>query len=254
MKKVTHLLLAVLVLGALSFSAWGCGAATAANDNPGSVYVVGQNTGISVSGVGTVVVVRDLAILNIGVQTQSSTVAEAQQEAAVAMTEVMAALKASGVADKDITTSGYSVYPVYNYMSDAAIIIGYTVSNSITVKIRHIEDAGNIIDEAALAGGDALRINNIYFTVDNPEQYNDIARERAMADALTRAGQLAKLGGVELGKPAYITESGGYSSLPPVVYYETATVSGGAGDRYTTPISSGESELTVYVQVVYNIQ
>ncbi len=252
MKKALMILVAIVALGALGLSAWGCGTASAAEGTPGSVYVVGQNTGISVTGTGKVTVIPDLAILSMGVQVQAATVDEAQQQAAVAMTAVLDALKASGIAEKDITTTGYSVYPVYEYESEKIpTITGYNVSNSISVKVRKVEDAGDIIDIAAAAGGDSIRINGISFTVDNPEQYNEQARELAMADALQRAEQLASLGGVELGKPAYITESGSYTPSP--VYYESVGRDA-TTPSVATPVTPGETIIQLSVQVIYNIQ
>lgn len=252
MKKVFAFILGFMVMAALALSAWGCGTAAAADGTPGSVYVVGQNTGISVSGIGKITVTPDTAILHMGVQVDGETVLVAQQAAAAAMDKVMAALKADGVADSDIKTTGYSVYPVYNYESGRTpAITGYNVSNTITVKIRDIDEAGNIIDDVEAAAGNDIRVNNISFTVDNPEQYNSEARALAMADALDRAQQLADLGGVQLGKPAYITESGGYTAQPPI-YYDVKA--GASTSEIVTPISPGETELQLSVQVVYNIQ
>ena len=239
-------------LGTLALASWGCGAASAADGTPGSVYVVGQNTGISVTGVGKVTVTPDLAILNVGVEVHGTTVAAAQKEAAQAMTAVLAALKANGVAEKDIATSGYSIYPQYSYTPEKQpAIIGYTVSNTATVKIRNIAEAGKIIDAAAASGGDSIRIHNLSFTVEKPEKYNEEARELAMADALKRAQQLARLGGVQLGKPAFISESGGYTPQPPS-YYDGA--GRGALTEAVTPVTPGETELQLTVQVIYNIQ
>lgn len=255
MKKVLQFIVAVLALGSLGISAYGCGSAAAADGGAGSVYIVGQNTGISVSGIGRVVVVPDTAVLNMGVQVQAATVAEAQQKAARIMDDVMAALQSWGIVDKDITTSNYSVYPVYDYWTGkAATIAGYSVSNYITVKIRSIDDAGKVIDAAAIAGGDEIVINSIAFTVDNPEQYNAAARELAMADALAKAEQLAELGGVRLGKPAYITEAGGYYAVPPIYYPMVEIAAMGDSRENSTSISPGETTITTSVQVTYNIQ
>ena len=252
MKRAIQLVMVITVLGALGLSAWGCGSITAADNTPGSVYVVGQTIGISVSGTGRVVVVPDLAILNMGVQVQAATVAEARQMAAQVMDEVMAALEDLGIADKDITTSSYSIYPIYDYRPDKAVAIsGYSVSNYVAVKIREIDNSGDVIDAVAAAGGNDIRIDSISFTVDKPEKYNAEARELAMADAHARAEQLAKLGGIKLGKPSYIAESGGYYAIPPV-YYENSLASAAPG--YNTSISPGETTVTVSVQVTYNIQ
>ena len=255
MKKALCLILATVVLGALGLSAWGC-MATAVADGAGSGYSAGQGAGISVLGVGKVTVTADTAILNLSVQSQASSAVAAQEKAAQAMTAVTAYLKNNGVSNKDITTTGYSIYPVYDYSNKDGVsaISGYTANNSITVKIRKIDNAGELIDGVVMAGGDDVRINNIYFTVDNPSKYDGEARELAMSDALARAQQLASLGGVRLGKPAYITESGGYSGyLPPMYYYEVMPRAADAMG-VSTPISPDEIELTLSVQVTYNIQ
>jgi uncharacterized protein len=210
-----------------------------------------QNTGIWVTGVGTVTVTPDLAVLSIGVQAQALTVAEAQQQAVKAMADVIAALKTNSIADKDIATTAYSITPVYTYNQKTGMqsIIGYSVSNNLSVKIRTIANAGAVIDSAAAAGGDYTRINSVTLTVDQPDKYNDQARELAMADASNRAKQLAKLGGVKLGKATYINES---------INSPWQTISFDAGGKAapsapTTTISPGETEITLMVQVVYNL-
>jgi uncharacterized protein YggE len=178
-------------------------------------------------------------------------VADAQQQAAKSMADVMTALKANSVADKDIATTYYSITPVYSYNPDTGkqTLEGYSISNTATVKIRNVGNAGMVIDAVAAAGGDYTRINSVTLTVDKPEQYNDQARELAMNDAANRARQLAQLSGVKLGKATYINESLNTSSQ--TIYYD-------AGAKATpsvtpTPISPGETEVTLTVQVVYSI-
>jgi len=256
MKKAISLVLAILALGALGMSAMACGGNASASENvSGSVYIVGQDTGISVTGVGKLSVAADMAILNIGVQSQGQTATAAQQLAAKAMDDVMAALKANGIAEKDITTTNYSVYADYNYSYGyyEAKIVGYTASNNITIKVRDIKNVGNIVDVVVAAGGNDVRVNNVSFTIDNPAAYDVVARELAMADALVRAQQLADLGGVKLGKPSYITEYGGFSYNQSKVYYDTNEVYAPALGA-STPVTPGEIDLTLTIQVVYNIQ
>ena len=206
-----------------------------------------QNRGIWVTGEGKVAVIPDLAILSLGIESQAAIVAQAQQQAAAAMAAVMSALDEHGVASKDITTQYFSIQPVRKYEDGKEILLGYRVTNIVTVKIRNVEDTGSIIDAVAAAGGDYTRINSISFTVADPEDYNEEARKKAMADAKAKAKQLADLSGVKLGKPTYINEYGGYIS--PVVFRDFGLTEGAA----TTPISPGEMELQVTVQVVYSI-
>lgn len=209
-----------------------------------------QQTGIWVSGEGKVKVVPDVAILNLGIESQEKTVKEAQTGAATAMAAVVAALKSNGVADKDIQTTVYNIEVVTKWDKDAEtlITIGYKVTNMVTAKIREMSKVGTIIDAVAEAGGDLTRINGISFTVDNPTTCYTQARAKAMTDAEAKAEQMADLAGIKLDKPFYISESGGYIPVPYDVRSYDAAVSA------TTPISAGELEITLSVQVAYGIK
>jgi hypothetical protein len=214
-----------------------------------------QNTGIWVTGEGKVSVTPDIAILNLGVEAQAASVAEAQTQAATAMTAVIAELDNHGVAKKDIQTRQFSIYPVRRWAEEKGeeILIGYRVTNTVTVKIRKVDDTGAIIDAVTRAGGDYIRINSINFTVDDPSPYYKEAREKAMADAEAKARQLADLAGIKLGKPTYINESGGFIS-PPVPYRAEMGMPVPAPALPPTPISPGETEIRLTIQVVYSIQ
>jgi len=122
-----------------------------------SSIVSQQNIGIWVTGVGEIPVVPDIAMLSIGVQAQKDTVAEAQQAAAGAMNGVMDVLDSYNIAEADIQTQQFSIQPVYRWTENEQILVGYNVTNIITVKIRNIDDAGSIIDAAVTAGGDYAR-------------------------------------------------------------------------------------------------
>jgi uncharacterized protein YggE len=212
-----------------------------------------QNTGIWVTGEGKVSVVPDIAILSLGVQVQTESVAEAQGYAATTMTAVMAELDNFGIAKKDIKTSQFSIVPVrrWSEKDGREILIGYRVTNTVTVKVRQIDDTGAIIDAAARVGGDYIVINSISFTVDDPSDYYEEARKLAMADAKAKAKQLADLGDVRLGKPNYINESGAYMPVTRDFYAEGAILAPSAAP---TPISAGETEISLSVQVVYSIE
>ena len=218
----------------------------------GSIIFSQQNTGIWVTGEGTVSVVPDVAILNLGVEAQASTVAEAQQQAAEAMEAVMTVLDEQGIASKDIKTRYFSIYPVKRWQNDEEILIGYRVSNMVTVKIRKVDEVGVVIDAVAEAGGDYTRINSISFTVDDPADYYEEAREMAMEDAKEKATQLAKLAKVDLGEPTYISEGGIYTPTPYDFYRGAAEAF--TAPAPTTPISPGETEIRLTVQVAYSIK
>ena len=209
-----------------------------------------QQTGISVSGEGKVTVTPDIANIQLGIQAQALTVADAQSQAIKAMNDVMAALKANGVADQDIQTQYYNVQQVTTWDTNKQqqIVTGYMVSNVVNVKVRDMTKAGSVIDAVTAAGGDLTRVNSIQFSLNDPTTSIDKAREKAMADANDTATQLAKLAGVKLGKPISISES---SSTPPYPIYAKDAI---AGSSSSTPISAGTLDITLDVQVVYTIQ
>ncbi|MEE9324017.1 MAG: SIMPL domain-containing protein, partial [Dehalococcoidia bacterium] len=209
-----------------------------------------QQTGVVVSGLGRVVAVPDLAVLNLGVDAQADTVQVARDQAAQAMEAVLNALTGNGVAERDIKTQFFSIFPMYDYRNGSQILTGYRVTNTVTAKIRNVDNAGAVIDAAARAGGDLTRIQGISFMVDDPSPYISRAREAAVMDAVAKAEQLANLTGVTLGKPIFITESGGFA--PPPIFVDRAFVEAAAAAP--TPILPGETEVSVGVQIAFAIQ
>ncbi|MDO8577925.1 MAG: SIMPL domain-containing protein [Dehalococcoidales bacterium] len=218
--------------------------------SPSPIYNQYQSSaGIMVTGQGQIKATPDIAYLSLGVSAQALTVAQAQSDASNAMNAVMEVLKSKGIADADITTTGFNIYPVYDYTKNTNTITGYQVSNMITVTIRKIADASAIIDAAAVAGGNFIRINSISFSVSDPTPYLKQARAEAMADAKAKGAELATLGGVTIGLPTFITESSGYFPPTPLYYGAVAEARDAA-----TPISPGQTEISVSVTVIYAIQ
>jgi len=101
------------------------------------------------------------------------------------------------------------------------------------------------------AGGDYTRVNGISFSVENPEQYYTQVRDLAMKDAKAKADQIAALAGVTLGKPTYVSDNSYIPTSYPVAYKMDAA---GSGAGTITPISAGDTEITLSVQVTYSIQ
>lgn len=222
----------------------------AAADGVQSISISNQQEGIWVSGEGRVSVAPDVAEVNLGIEVQDTSVAAAQSLAAEAMDRVMQALADSGVAAKDIQTRFFNIHQVtrWDRETEEETVTGYRVSNMVTAMVREIDTVGAVIDAVARAGGDFIRVNGISFSVDDLSEYEEQARELAMADAKARAEQLARLGDVRLGKPTYISESG--RSVPTPFYAPAAPMFDMAEAR--TSISPGETEIAVHVQVVYD--
>jgi hypothetical protein len=210
-----------------------------------------QNVGLWVNGDGKAYGIPDVAILSLGVDVQGKTVSEAQGGAAQAMDQVVKTLKGRGVADKDIQTQQFTIQIVKRWIDkeNREEIIGYRVTNMVVAKIRKVNDAGSVIDAVASAGGNATRINSISFAVDDPTPYYKEARDKAVANAIAKAKQIAGTAGIKLGKPIYITENVDYT--PSVVRnYMKADA---AVPAAPTPISAGELEFQISVQMVYTI-
>jgi len=212
-----------------------------------------QQTGVWVTGTGEVSVVPDVAILTLGVESQEDTVSEAQSKAASAMTDIVAVLTATGVAEKDIQTQWFSISAVTRWDDDSnqSVTIGYRVTNTVTAKIRNMGSTGTVIDAVAAAGGDLTRINGITFTIDDPEPYYAQAREEAVLNAMSKASAMAATAGVSLGAPIYISETDG--SVP--VTYPVVSYAGGA-ESYDvrTPIAVGETDIVATVQMGFALQ
>ncbi len=238
-------LLVVLSVAILGVLAWAC--TTETTVNPTGV----ETQGISVSGSGSASGTPDVAVLSLGVEARAETVAEARAMAAGAMDAMIAALKDGGVADEDIQTTRFSVQPRYDVRPNQRELIGFTVNNMVTAKIRTIDDTGQLIDDTIEAGGDLARIDNLRFTIDDPSALEDEARQEAVAEARQRAETLADAAGVGLGKARTISESGG--SIPDAFRFEAADFAA-AGEIDDTPIEVGELEVQVSVQIVYDLE
>jgi uncharacterized protein YggE len=249
MKKLwlaISLALIIVVLGAA-----GCeGFTSPPPRTPSTSLIPTQNTGIWVTGEGKVTVVPDVAVLSLGVEAQADTVEQAQSEASAAMFAVTKELDSHGVADRDIKTQHFSIYPVRRWVPEREeeVLVGYRVNNMVTAKVREVEATGAIIDAVTRAGGDYFRMDSISFTVDDPTTYHKEAREKAMADAKAKAEQLANSAGVRLGEPTYISESAGAIPMPRISFAEAAPVPAAPS------ISPGETEILLTVQVAYSIR
>jgi uncharacterized protein YggE len=251
MRKKLWLVLSIgLMLTVIGLA--GCNTTSPANATFTGGIFSSQSTGIWVSGEGKVTAVPDTTILSLGVQVQATTVSQAQGQASSSMNAVVNALKAGGVAEKDIQTTNYNIQQLtrYDEATRQQIVIGYLVTNTVSAKIRKVENTGSIIDTTAAAGGDYIHINSISFTIDDPKTYVTQARQMAMADAKSKAQQLADQSGVKLGEPTYIVEIGG--SVP--IKSTPGTGVPSVPDASPSPISPGEMNITLTVQVAYNIK
>lgn len=215
---------------------------------------------ISVSGIGEVVAVPDVAAFSFTVSADAKNVSEAQKQVTEKVDAILAGLKEMGIEKKDIKTTGYSIWPKYAYEPTICLSTfcppsrqvpdGYTVSHDVSLKIRETGKAGEAL---ALVGQEgATGLSGISFTVDDPEKIMDEARAKAIENSKDKAKMLSRELGVRLVRVvSFYDNSGG--STP---YY--AEGMGGDGVKSVSipapTIPVGENKVTVSVTVVYEIR
>lgn len=208
---------------------------------------------ITVVGEGTVRIKPDMAQANIGVEVMESSVQEASSAATATMESVLTALQQQGIEEKDIQTSGYSIWVDRPYgpeglPSESPV---YRVSNNVSVTIRDLDNIGAVLDAAIAAGA-----NNIYgitFGLDDPSQVESEARGKAVTNANAKAQELAELNNLQLGNVLSVSEVVGAVGYYPGSFREVAAAPG-LGGGGAGPISPGELTLTMQLQIVYAAQ
>ena len=234
---------AVMVIGIILTSWRPAGPARAA-----TVPTNSSVQGITVNGTGKVTIKPDLATITIGVQAQAPTAAEAQAQASAAMAKVVEAIKGNGIAEADIATQWVSLEPQYNYKNNSSeppIVTGYVSNQTVSVKVRDLTRIGPVIDSSVAAG--ANQVSGISFSVADPAAAASQARAAAIADAKTRASELANAAGVTLGAATMITEVSAPGPIP--FDYRMAP----AADEGGTPTLPGTTVVQVDVEVTYAI-
>ncbi len=204
---------------------------------------------ISITGEGKVFVKPDIGKINLAVMTESATVEKAQTDATERINKIFESLKKNRVEEKDIKTTNYSIYPQYDYNEGKSRLRGYQVSQNLDVKIRDLAKIGSIITDASTAG--ANQVGNLEFTTEDPMATQAQARTKAIEDAKKKAEELASKLGVRLGKVVGFSESG---AMPPPIFYGYG-MGGDVATKAAPPaVPTGENEVVVNVNVIYQIK
>ena len=191
--------------------------------------------------------VPDVATISAGVVTQAIDGNAAMRQNAEQMAKVMAAIKAAGIAEKDIQTSGINLSPQYRYVeNEAPKITGFQASNTVNLKVRDIAKLGKVLD--ALAAQGSNQINGPTFEIDQPEPVYDEARLAALKKAQARAETYAKSLGLQVRRIVSISEGGGGNFQPMPMM---AMARGKA--EMDTQVSPGETTLSVNLDVVFEL-
>jgi uncharacterized protein YggE len=202
---------------------------------------------ISASGSGLVNVVPDIAYVYIGVRSQGSTVAAALKTNSQSAKDIKDALIVQKVAEKDIQTSSFNVYPQQYDTVGKPVPTFYVVDNTVYVTIRNLDAIGTILDLVAQTGANS--INGIYFDLSNKDAAQEQARQMAIEQAKKQAEQIASLTGVKLGKLISINV---YSSGAPYAM-EGKGGSGSAMAGTSVPVSTGQMTITADASLAYEI-
>lgn len=213
------------------------------------------NAMLTVSADGRSTRTPDLAVFSAGVTTQAKTASAALTQNAEQMNAVIAALKASGIAERDIQTSNLSVNPVYGQpradangnVSGDPVIIGYQATNQVEVKQRKIGNYGKTIDTLVNAG--ANQVSGPSFQLDNPDVASDEARVEAMKKARARADLYARAAGLSVKRILTISESGGYAPQPMVMFARADAMVAKA----PSPVAAGEVQVGANVTVTFEL-
>ena len=208
-----------------------------------------QGTLLSVSAEASAHRVPDVATLSTGVVTQAADANAAMRTNAQQMDKVMAAIRAAGIAERDVQTSGINLNPQYKYVENAPpSIVGYQASNTVNVKVRDLSKLGKVLDAFVEQG--ANQINGPSFEVDKPDEAYDEARVAAIRKAQARAQTYADALGLKVRRIISIGEGGASFPRPMPMMRAMAADAGFAKE---TAISPGESTLSVNIEVVFEL-
>ncbi len=245
MKNIFKKCMAFVVAGAMTLAFMGTTAF--AGD-------IAQKT-ITVNGTGIVKVKPDTCDISFTVQTNSKTSNESQQENVKVTENVINSLKNMGISSENIITSGYSVYPEYNYNEEThkTTITGYNTTNRFTVTTKQIEKAGEIVQTAINAG--ATRSSGVSFYVEDTNKYYGQALKSAVLNASNSGKYIAEALGVNITSVLSVTEIQNGNSYE--VYKENAALSDMAMSESTSSgaaspnITYDDIEIQANVTVVY---
>jgi uncharacterized protein YggE len=235
MKRFLPILIALATTTALSAQN------TASGMMPGTVMV---------SGTGRSSVAPDRFSFNVGVQTMANTVDDAVAENNRRVSSVIAVLKKAGATEKEIQTSGFSIWPQQDFKENSMPrVVGYQVSNSITVRSSKVGDVGRYLGVAVGAGVNTA--SGINFEVADPAKGRDQGLKNAFEDARAKASLLAESAGRKLGRTLSISEG---SAAPPPQPYPIRAMAMEAKVSGEVPVEAGMEEKTYTVTVLFELQ
>lgn len=244
---------ALMLGGALIAAvALGAPAAMAQSQPDGSapmmIHAMAERPALNLSAYGEVRTAPDMATISFGVVTEATTAAEAMSLNAARMNQVMAALRRAGIEARDVQTSGLNLSAQYDYVENQPPRLrGYQASNQVTVIINDLTKVGTTADAVVAAG--VNQINGIGFGLKDPTAAENQARQIAVRNLQAKAALYAQALGVELGGIRSLSEGGGYSPRPQVMYARAEMADSGG----STPVAAGELTVRIDITGVYDL-
>jgi uncharacterized protein YggE len=204
-------------------------------------------TTITLNGKGSVDRAPDIALITVGVSVDAETASAAMSQQTTKMNGVFAAVKAAGVADRDMQTSNLSLNPIYDYPpNQQPKMRGYNASNQITIRARDLKNLGKTLDAVVKGGGNT--IHGISFSIDKPEAYQNEARVAAIRDAAAKAELYAQAVGYKVKRIVTVSEID-YSPRPVPMMARMQV----ADAAESTPVAAGEVSLEQQVNVTFEL-
>jgi hypothetical protein len=204
--------------------------------------------GVIVSGLGKVSGTPDVLRVELGVEVRRPDVSAALRDANTIQNTVRSAVRRDGVDPKDMQTSDVSLYPSY---SNKGVPNGYTVNESLTLKLRNLGHAGKTIGDAVVAGGNAARVQGVSFALEDNAALLEQARDAAYGDAKKKAQRYADLSGRALGQVELVSEQVP-DAVQPMPYARDALAA--AAPSQAVPIDPGQSQVSVSVTVRWSLR
>jgi uncharacterized protein YggE len=206
---------------------------------------------VTVGGMGRATLTPDRFTFTLGVQTVAPTVDDAVAENNKRVQNVLAALKKAGAQEKDIQTANFNIWPQQEYGEGRLPrILGYQVSNSVTVRSSKIGDAGRLLGVAIAAGVNTS--TGLNFEVSDPARGREQGLRAAFDDARAKAALLAQAAGRTLGRAIMISE--GSQSGPPPQPYPMRAMAMEARATAEVPVESGTQELTFTITATFELR
>ncbi|MFC6447150.1 SIMPL domain-containing protein [Shinella zoogloeoides] len=206
---------------------------------------------VIVTGEGTAEMAPDMALVDLGVVKDAKTAREALDANNKAMADILAAMKDAGIEARDLQTSGFAINPQYQFPQSSTgenpppILLGFQVTNTVTLRVRDLSKLGEILDKAVTLG--ANHGGGIRFVNDKPDAAVSTARARAVENAIAKAKELTAAAGVGLGRVLEISETSFRAEPMPMMRAMAKDFAAGGA----VPVATGENSYSVVVNVTF---